>query len=131
MARLLLRFDNLKINDPLTARVILEEKILLNIASAHIDQTGGEILIDVDQEHLERVKNAFKNKGVRVTNPHIIEINDSKCISCEACVSLCPITALTYGSNNVVELDETKCNGITCGLCVDACPVKALRILSG
>lgn len=129
MVRMMLRFDNEKVHEPVTSQVILEEKIPLNIMSAYVNPQGGEILIDVESEHAERLAKAFRKKGVTVDVPKVIEKDENICISCGACVSLCPMNALKYGSSNAVELNETVCNGITCGLCVDACPVRAIRLL--
>jgi ferredoxin len=126
---MMLRFDNEKVHEPVTSQVILEQKIPLNIMSAFVNQQGGEILIDVDSEYAERLAKAFRNKGVTVDVPKVIEKDENKCISCGACVSLCPLNALKYGPNKAVELNEAVCNGITCSLCVDACPVRAIRLL--
>ncbi|MBM3291841.1 4Fe-4S dicluster domain-containing protein [Candidatus Bathyarchaeota archaeon] len=129
MVRMMLRFDNEKVHEPVTSQVILEEKIPLNIMSAYVNQQGGEILIDVDSEHAERLAKAFRKRGVTVDVPKLIEKDEVKCTSCGACVSLCPMNALKYDPSNKVELNEAVCNGITCGLCVDACPVRAIRLL--
>ena len=129
MVRMMLRFDNEKVHEPVTSQVILEEKIPINIMSAYVNQQGGEILIDVDSEHAERLAKAFRKKGVTVDVPKLIEKDDLKCTNCGACVSLCPMNALTFNADKSVELNEAVCNGITCGLCVDACPVRAIRLL--
>lgn len=125
---MMLRFDNEKVHDPVTSKVILEEKILLNIMSAYVNPQGGEILIEVAPADAERVAKAFRSKGVTVDVPKLIE-KDEKCTNCGACVSLCPMRALGFSADKKVELDEARCNGITCGLCVDACPVRAIRLL--
>jgi NAD-dependent dihydropyrimidine dehydrogenase PreA subunit len=129
VVRLLLKFDNDRVHEPVTSQVILEERIPLNIMSAYVNQQGGEILIDVAAEGAERVADAFRRRGVVVEKPKLIEKDESLCTSCGACVSLCPMSALAFGEGRAVELDEDLCNGVTCSLCVDACPVRAIRIL--
>ncbi|MBN1682963.1 4Fe-4S binding protein [Candidatus Bathyarchaeota archaeon] len=129
MVRMMLRFDNEKVHEPVTSQVILEEKIPINIMSAYVNQQGGEILIDVESENAERLAKAFRKKGVTVDVPKLIEKDDLKCTNCGACVSLCPMNALIFNADKSVELNEAVCNGITCGLCVDACPVRAIRLL--
>jgi len=128
LVRMMLRFDNEKVNSPVTSQVILEEKVLLNIMSAYVNQQGGEILIEVAPDGAERVAKAFRSKGITVDVPKLIE-KDDKCTSCGACVSLCPMTAFGFGAGKKVELDEARCNGVTCGLCVDSCPMRAIRLL--
>jgi len=125
----MLRFDNEKVHEPVTSRVILEEKIPINIMSAYINQQGGEILLDVEAENAERLAKAFRKYGVTVDVPRLIEKDENSCMSCGACVSLCPMKALVFGTGYKVELIEAKCNGVTCSLCVDACPVRAIRLL--
>ena len=129
LVRMMLRFDDEKVHEPVTSRVILEEKIPLNIMSAYINQQGGEILLDVEPENAERLAKAFRKYGVTVDVPRLIEKDENRCMSCGACVGLCPMKALVYDAKHKVELIEAKCNGVTCGLCVDACPVRAIRLL--
>lgn len=109
--------------------MLLEEKIPVNILSAYINQQGGEMLVDVAAEHAERLTKAFRRHGVTVDVPRLIEKDEDKCISCGACVNLCPMKALAFDEARKVNLVEGKCNGVTCGLCVDACPVRAIRLL--
>ncbi len=51
--------------------------------------------------------------------PYII--NDS-CISCGACESECPVSAITAGDSKYV-IDANTC--IECGACASVCPVGA------
>lgn len=107
--------------------MILGEKIPINILSAHIDQQGGEILADIPSTYTEDAVKAFRERGVNVDVRKLIEVNHEKCIDCGACVSLCPVNAITFEGNFSVTFDNEKCLGITCGLCVDACPMRAIR----
>lgn len=50
------------------------------------------------------------------------EINDS-CISCGACESTCPVSAISQGDSQF-EIDANTC--IDCGSCADSCPVSAI-----
>ena len=52
--------------------------------------------------------------------PHKIS---SDCVSCGACESECPVSAISQGSAQY-EIEPGKC--VDCGACVDACPVKAI-----
>ncbi|MEK6556816.1 MAG: 4Fe-4S binding protein, partial [Candidatus Margulisiibacteriota bacterium] len=48
-----------------------------------------------------------------------ILISDS-CISCGACVPVCPESALFLGADPKVMVDHLKC--VDCGECVPVCP---------
>ena len=52
--------------------------------------------------------------------PNVKIVRDSNlCCGCGSCVSLCPVSAITY-SNGTFEIDEEIC--IRCGLCYTCCP---------
>jgi len=125
----MLRFSKETVNRPITSQVILEQGTPVNILSAHMNQLGGEILVDIESAQADKVIKAFRDKGVTVDVSKLIEKDDDKCIDCGACVSICPMDALTFDETHTVVLDEEKCNGITCGLCVDACTQRAIRLL--
>jgi NAD-dependent dihydropyrimidine dehydrogenase PreA subunit len=125
----MLRFSREIADRPITSQVILEQGAPVNILSAHMNQQGGEILVEIDPAHADRVVEAFRDKGVSVDVRRLIEKDDEKCTDCGGCVSICPMDALTFGEDHSVNLEEEKCNGITCGLCVDACTQGAIRLL--
>ena len=129
LVRVMLRFSKEIVDRPITSQVILEQGTPVNILSAHMNQQGGEILVDIESAQAEKVIKAFRDKGVTVDVRKLVEKDDDKCIDCGACVSICPMDALTFDEIHTVVLDEEKCNGITCGLCVDACTQKAIRLL--
>jgi ABC-type methionine transport system ATPase subunit len=66
MTRLLLKFSENHINQPITSQVILEQKVPLTILRAHVEPTYGEILAEVPQEREKQIIKAFKEKGVTV-----------------------------------------------------------------
>ena len=129
MVRLMLRFDRNNVHEPVTSKIILEYKVPINILSAHMNQLGGEILAEVDQEHAEKVIQAFRDHGVIVDVRKLIEKEPEKCIDCGGCISICPADAYSFDEAYTVVLDEEKCLGITCKLCVDMCPQRAIRLL--
>jgi ferredoxin len=45
-----------------------------------------------------------------------------ECISCGACVDVCPVSAISEGEGKYV-IDAATC--IDCGACADTCPVDA------
>ncbi len=126
--RVLLKFSKEVVDQPITSQVILEQGIPLNILSAHIDQQGAEIIVDIASDQAKKAIEAFREKGVTVDVRKLIEV-DEKCVDCGACVSLCPVTAIAFDKDFSVVFDENKCIGVACGLCVDACPVRAIRLI--
>lgn len=53
-------------------------------------------------------------------------VDKNKCISCGACISICPVNAIRFGEDGKAEIDESKC--IRCGSCEATCPVTAIKI---
>jgi len=129
MVRILLKFSEKVVEQPITAQVILEQGIPFNIISAHIESQGGEILAEIPSTHFEKVVNAFRQKGVTVSIPELIEVDKEKCFDCGACVSLCPVNTMAFAEDFSVIFNKEKCIGRTCGACVDACPAKAIKLI--
>ena len=129
MVRILLRFSEKLVEKPITAQVILEHGIPISIVAAHIDSQGGEILAEVPSTHVEKVAEAFREKGVIVTFPKLIEVDSERCFDCGACLSLCPVNAISFKEDFSVVFDQEKCIGSPCGTCVDACPARAIRLV--
>jgi len=129
LVRILLRFSEKIVEQPITAQVILKLGIPISIVAAHIDSQGGEILAEVPSTHVERVIEAFRERGVIVTVPKLIEVDREKCFDCGACFSLCPVSAIAFEEDFSVVFDEKKCIGSPCGICVDACPARAIRLV--
>jgi len=129
LVRVLLKFSEEIVEQPITAQVILEHGIPINIISAHIDSQGGEILAEIPSTHFEKVVNTFREKGVTVTIPELIEVDSEKCFDCGACLSLCPVNAMAFAEDFSVVFTKEKCIGSTCGACVDACPTRAIKLI--
>jgi len=127
MGRILIRFDEDQISEPIASQIIIEYKVPMAILSAHINSKGGEILAEVPDVILEKVVNAFRQRGVSVTVPKLIEVDSDKCFSCGSCIALCPVEAISLAEDSTVQFDKEKCVGSTCSVCVDACPVRAIK----
>ncbi len=52
-------------------------------------------------------------------------VDRDKCISCTACVSICPVGAISMVEGKS-HIDENVC--IKCGTCESICPVGAIKI---
>lgn len=53
-------------------------------------------------------------------------VNKNKCISCGTCVAICPVGAISFGTDGKAQIDKTKC--IHCGACQASCPVEAIDL---
>lgn len=127
MVRILLRFSENVVEKPIISEIILELRVPINIITAHVDSKGGEVLAEVPDEALQKVVKAFRKQGATVSIPKLIEIDDEKCISCGACLTLCPVEAITMDEGASVFFNQEKCLGSTCSACVDACPSRAIK----
>jgi len=127
MVRILLRFSEELVEQPITSKVILEHKVPVNIITAHVNSKGGEILADIPDESIDKTVKAFREKGVEVSIPKLVEVDADECFSCGTCVSLCPVEAISFDKDCSVIFDREKCVGSTCSVCVDACPGRAIR----
>lgn len=66
------------------------------------------------------------NPGSMVANPYIAYHDQEKCVQCGACVDICPMEALTFGEDGLIQFEEQRCIG--CGLCVSVCPSDAMQV---
>ncbi|KON31159.1 hypothetical protein AC478_03240 [miscellaneous Crenarchaeota group-1 archaeon SG8-32-3] len=127
MVRILLRFSEKIVEDPIISEIILDLKVPINIITAQVDSKGGEVLAEVPDDSLVKVVKAFRKRGATVSIPKLIEIDSEKCISCGACLTLCPVEAITMDEDATVVFNQEKCLGSTCSACVDACPSRAIK----
>jgi L-aspartate semialdehyde sulfurtransferase ferredoxin len=127
MVRILLRFSEKIVEEPIISHIILELKLPINIIMAHVNSKGGEVLAEVPDEALDKLISAFRKRGATVSIPKLIEVDSEKCINCGACVTLCPVEAITIDEDASVVFDKEKCLGSTCSACVDACPSRAIK----
>ena len=124
-----MRFSEQNVEEPITSQVILELGIPMRIVTATINSSGGDILLEVPSDQVEKIVKAFKKKSVIVKFPKLIAVDCEKCFDCGACYALCPVDAISYDEDYSVVFDEKICIGSPCGLCVDACPARAITLI--
>ena len=129
MDRILLRFSEENVAEPITSQVILELGIPMRIVTATVNSLGGDILLEVPAVHVESIVKAFKAKSVVVKFPKLIEVDSNKCFDCGACYARVQWNAIKYDEGYSVVFDEKTCIGSPCGLCVDACPARAITLV--
>lgn len=127
MTRILLRFSENIVEEPIIAQIILELKVPINIITAHVNSKGGEVIAEVPNEALDKVVEAFRQRGAAVSIPKLIDVDGDECISCGACVTLCPVEAIKIDEDRSIVFDREKCIGSLCSACVDACPTRAIK----
>lgn len=127
MVRLLLRFGEEIVDQPIVSEIILQLKVPINIITAQVNSKGGEVLAEVPPEALDKIVDALRKRGATVSLPKLIEVDTEKCISCGSCVALCPVEAIALDDELSVVFNKEKCVGSTCSACVDACPVRAIK----
>lgn len=126
MTKILFRFSDKQVSQPITSKIIMDLRVPLNILNANVTPKGGEILAEVPPQDVSRVIQAFKENHVETTIQKGVDVDLEKCINCGACYSLCPVDAISFTENHLMIFDEEKC--ISCSLCVDTCPTRALKI---
>ena len=52
------------------------------------------------------------------------KINPNQCIGCHTCMGMCPVAAISIGTDGKCVIDTSKC--ISCGTCAAVCPVGAI-----
>ena len=127
MAKILLKFSEKLVGKPITAEIILEHKVPINIITANITSKGGEFLAEIPDAVLDKVVKSFRDKGLSVTLPKLVEIDTEECFDCGACITICPVEALTFGDDFSLVFTKEKCLGSTCSACVDSCPARAIN----
>jgi NAD-dependent dihydropyrimidine dehydrogenase PreA subunit len=128
--KLKLTYTYENVNNSVLSNAVLKTGVPINILDANVTQGSGEMIIDVlaAGEKLESVITSLREQGVTIrTIVAVVEIDQEKCISCGACVSPCPVQAITQKPNWEVHVDLDKC--IRCLVCVKACPVRAISYL--
>ena len=117
------------VKKPILSEIVLRKKVRLNILDAKVNSQKGELIVSVPLvgEQLEDLIRTFQAEGVTVEAlPRIVDIDRERCTSCGACISPCPVSALSFDSSYTLLLDENRCVG--CRVCVDACPVRAIKM---
>ena len=123
--KLLVNFSRGKGRKPIIAQVVHDTGVLINVERAVIDSSEGEALIDVPDDQCKLVSDTMISLGAKV---HILEhgvsLDESECVDCGACISICPREVFSFDPDWKLSLDEKRC--VLCGKCVDACPSHAL-----
>ncbi|WP_321507573.1 4Fe-4S binding protein [uncultured Methanoregula sp.] len=125
--KLLVNFSRGKGRRPIIAQVVRDTGVLINVERAVIDSSEGEALIDVPDDQCKLVRDTMSNLGAQVhILEHGINHNESECVDCGACISVCPREVFSFDPAWKLTIDEERC--ILCGKCTGACPHRALTL---
>ncbi len=129
--RFVLYFPSTLIEKPIIYQLIKEYNLIFNILKASINphQEGLMVLeLSGEKDDFEAGVEYLKGLGVKF-QPLSQDIiwDESKCIHCGACTTLCPTGALYIERPSMeVHFDGARC--VVCEACVKACPVRAMVV---
>ncbi|MDD3845501.1 MAG: NIL domain-containing protein [Syntrophorhabdaceae bacterium] len=130
--RIILRFKKDTIDKPIVYRLVKDFNLIFNILRANIYPKAESIMVMEVEGTEANFKKAVKYlKDLAIdTEPmeHDINRDESRCVHCGLCTSVCAPEALYIRDRKVmkVEFDYTRC--VACELCVKVCPVKAMNV---
>jgi ferredoxin len=132
--RMVLRFPADTVNEPITYTLIKEYDVLINILNADITHgKEGNLLIEMagQEENVNEAVVYLENKQVEIS-PVVktILFNESACIHCGACSSVCFPGALDMDTDTrKLQFSPEKC--VACELCIRACPLQLFELNFG
>ena len=125
----LLIFNKKIMYKPLIYRLAKDFDVVFNVLEAKIlPKLEGRLILELrgTEQSINDSINYLVKEGVTVeTLVDKIMRDDSRCINCGACTSVCRVDALSINRETMeVGFDHEKC--VACGLCKIACPVGAM-----
>ncbi|HMK54608.1 MAG TPA: 4Fe-4S dicluster domain-containing protein [Methanobacteriaceae archaeon] len=122
-----LNFSPEIVNKTVISDLIKNFDVSFNIMKADITPKGGKMLIEISGDQAQEGIEYLEEQGIFLTPvKRVVKKDDDKCVDCGACLSLCPVEAITSDENWKVELDDQKCIG--CGFCTSSCPTRAIKL---
>jgi len=132
--RMVLRFPAETVNEPITYNLIKEYDVLVNILNADITHgKEGNLLIEMagNESNVNEALVYLESRQVLIS-PVVktILFNESQCIHCGACSSVCFSGALEMDPDSrKLQFVPEKC--VACELCIRACPLQLFELNFG
>jgi len=123
-----LEFPKEIVTRPVVSESIKETGASINILRARIDETHGEMIAEVTGERrtIDSFAKHLQSLGVIVRElRESVSVQVDGCVHCGACISVCPVKAISMTPDYQVVFDRERC--ISCLVCVPVCPVKAIQ----
>ena len=123
-----LEFPREIVTDPVVSDAILKTGASINILRARIDEMHGEMIAEVagEDDNVRDFADYLKKRGVLIKElKESVSVHVDGCTHCGACVSVCPVRAISVDDQYRIVFDEDRC--ISCLVCIPVCPVKAIR----
>lgn len=100
-----LNFSPEIVNQAVISDLIKNFDITFNILKANITPKGGEMLIEIRGNQAQDGIEFLEGQGINLTPAkRVVKKDEEKCVDCGACVSLCPVSAITIDEGWKVEL---------------------------
>ncbi|MDI6644258.1 MAG: 4Fe-4S binding protein [Methanobacteriaceae archaeon] len=123
-----LRFSPSIVSKTIISDTIRIFDINFNILRADISPKGGNMLVEISGKQANDSILHMEEQGIQVFPiKKVVKQDEEKCIDCGACVSLCPVNAISIKDDWAVEIDNQTCIG--CGFCTFSCPTKAINVM--
>ena len=122
----------LKFSPDITNKSIISDTIKsydidFNILRANITPKGGKLLVEISGNQVEESIEYMESQGISVDPiKKVVKKEEEKCVDCGACVSLCPVKAISVSNDWEILVDDQLCIG--CAFCTSSCPMKAIKI---
>jgi L-aspartate semialdehyde sulfurtransferase ferredoxin len=129
--RIILRFKRNTIDKPIVYRLVKEYDLVFNILRASISPREDSMMVmEIDGTEENYLKGLEYLKSLNIDTEPIeqdINRNESKCVHCGVCTSVCAPEALHLDRETMKVLFDYE-NCVACELCVKVCPVKAMNV---
>lgn len=123
-----LKFSQKMVNQAVITDLIKNFDVNFNILRADIHPKGGKMLIEITGPEVEEGIIYIKNEGIEVSPvKRVVKKDKELCIDCGACVSLCPVKAISVEEDWTIDVNDKECIG--CKLCTFSCPTKAIKVV--
>jgi ferredoxin len=129
--RMILRFKRNTVDKPIVYRLVKDYDLIFNILRANfLPRADSMMVMEIEgmEENFERGIEYLKSWNIDIEPiEQDINRNESKCVHCGVCTSVCAPDALYVDRKTMkVGFDYEKC--VACELCVKVCPVKAMNV---